>query len=156
MGLRAHARRRRSPHGPHGPRSPRYRLMGLTPHARRRHRNSLAGSSPLAPRRQRDLRELLVQAHALGGVVAGGAGEAAEAHRVDLLHHPEARLVAHVLLNSILARRSVENERMLAVGEAAWVEAVEQPDARVDREFLLLGIEAQVVAVRDAGAVGEN
>ena len=44
----------------------------------------------------------------------------------------------------------------LSPGDAARVEAVERPDAGIDRQLLLRRAVRHVVAVRDAVAVGDN
>src|SRR5262249_49493852 len=96
------------------------------------------GRRGLFDRGHLDARELLVDRVAPGRALLGHAEEAAEAQRVELLHHPEARLVPHVLAGRDLGGRRVENERRKALGHAPRVEAVERPYRRLHRELLLV------------------
>src|SRR4051812_8340295 len=83
-------------------------------------------------------------------------GQLARPRGILLLDQPEARLVAGELLERNLRRTAIEDERALAARGASRVETIERPVARVDRELLLVEPVHEVVAVRDARAVGDD
>src|SRR5262249_14114296 len=93
----------------------------------------------LAQRRDAAARELLVAGVALPRVLLGPGQQLLEALGVDLLDHPEARLVPHVVPGRGAGGRSVELQRRLAGRGAVGIEAVERPHPGAHRQLLLLG-----------------
>src|SRR5215213_11215690 len=85
-----------------------------------------------------DAGELLVDREPLGSHVAGCGEQMAEALGILLLHHTEAGLVLHVVADRHFGRPRVEVERRLARLDPPGVEPVERPDARFDRQALLV------------------
>jgi hypothetical protein len=73
-----------------------------------------------------------------------------------VLGHAEARLVVHVRREISLGHRGVELEGALAIHRAPRVVPVERPVTGLDGELLLLESAGQVIAVRDALAVGDD
>jgi hypothetical protein len=103
-----------------------------------------------------ELRELRVELDRPLGLALRRVGELPEPLRVEPLDHAEARLGGHVVAHLLARRTRVELERRQAALDAARIEAVERPHPAADRLLLLVEPVAQVVAVRDAVAVGDH
>src|ERR1039457_3867769 len=105
---------------------------------------------------ERQLRQVLVHLEAVLHLALGLHEQASEALLVLLFDHAEARLVSHELRQRVLDLRGVHEQRRLARRDAAGVEPVHRPVARLCGEFLLVEAEREVVAVRDTRAVRDD
>src|SRR5205085_2984100 len=107
-----------------------------------------ASSSALRGRHR--ARELLIQGMPLVHVFLCPDEKGLEPVGVALLDHPEARLVAHELVELALRWAGIELERTLGLPRVARIEAIERPVPGIDGTLLLGASLGEIVPVRDA------
>jgi hypothetical protein len=104
----------------------------------------------------RQAREMLVEAPARAHVVLSLVQESPRGLRVAVGEHGVAGLVVGVRLERQARRLGIELKRGLAFPGQFWVVAKERPVTGLDRGLLLVHAVAQIVAVGDAVAVGDD
>src|SRR5688572_33423014 len=100
------------------------------------------------------LRHVLVKGNAPRNLPLHLSGQRGVTFGIVLCRNLKAGFLGEQAHDVSFRMRRVDHEWMAAGGGAAWVVAIQRPVAGLGGEFLMLEGVAQVVAMRDAVAVG--